>query len=366
MSVAFSNLERPLAITMWEQSWLQRRWPGAGFEDWDRALAELVERGYDAVRLDANPHNLVVDKDATWHFTPVSDNSDWASPLPIDVRFWPELPDFIRACRDHGVKVGLSSWFEADDTHAELRLRTPELHAAAWARTLDLLDAEGVTDALLYVDLCNEWPHELWAPFYEPAPGEKRHWASPSSIEWMKKAIDLLRPASRGLPLTFSILPEKTWDDADLSFMDFLEPHIWMAQSSDYYERIGYEYPKFGFDGYRLLQREAEKLYRSDPEYWKADLRRIVEETAEVSRRINRPLMTTECWALVDWRDFPQLDWGFIKELCEVGVRAASATGRWMAIATSNFCEPQFKGMWRDVEWHQQMTDVIHNAGLPR
>ena len=34
----------PLAITMWEFSWLERRWPGAGYEDWDRALAELVDR----------------------------------------------------------------------------------------------------------------------------------------------------------------------------------------------------------------------------------------------------------------------------------------------------------------------------------
>lgn len=23
------------AITMWDFSWLERRWPGAGYEDWD-------------------------------------------------------------------------------------------------------------------------------------------------------------------------------------------------------------------------------------------------------------------------------------------------------------------------------------------
>jgi hypothetical protein len=27
-----------LAIAMWNFSWLERRWPGAGYEDWDRAL----------------------------------------------------------------------------------------------------------------------------------------------------------------------------------------------------------------------------------------------------------------------------------------------------------------------------------------
>ena len=50
------RLTRPLAITMWDFSWLERRWPGAGYEDWDQALDELKERGYDAVRIDAYPH----------------------------------------------------------------------------------------------------------------------------------------------------------------------------------------------------------------------------------------------------------------------------------------------------------------------
>ena len=26
----------PRAITMWDFSWLDRRWPGAGYEDWDK------------------------------------------------------------------------------------------------------------------------------------------------------------------------------------------------------------------------------------------------------------------------------------------------------------------------------------------
>lgn len=42
--------ERPLAIAMWDFSWLERRGPGEGFDDWDKAVRELVERGYDAAR----------------------------------------------------------------------------------------------------------------------------------------------------------------------------------------------------------------------------------------------------------------------------------------------------------------------------
>lgn len=45
----------PLAITMWDFSWIERRWDGAGFEDWNAALDGVKERGYDAVRIDAFP-----------------------------------------------------------------------------------------------------------------------------------------------------------------------------------------------------------------------------------------------------------------------------------------------------------------------
>ncbi|MDZ7723547.1 MAG: cellulase-like family protein [candidate division KSB1 bacterium] len=51
---------RPRAISMWDFSWIERRWPGAGYENWDVALDELMERGYNAVRIDAFPH-LVAD-----------------------------------------------------------------------------------------------------------------------------------------------------------------------------------------------------------------------------------------------------------------------------------------------------------------
>ena len=51
----------PLALTMWDFSWLERRWPGAGYEDWDLALDELKARGYDGVRIDAYPHLIHAD-----------------------------------------------------------------------------------------------------------------------------------------------------------------------------------------------------------------------------------------------------------------------------------------------------------------
>ena len=67
---------------------------------------------------------------------------------------------------------------------------------------------------------------------------------------------------------------------------------------------------------------------------------------------------------VVTYKDWPLLDWDWIKELCETGVTEAASTGRWKAIATSNFCGPQFVGMWRDIPWHKRLTTVIHNSEM--
>ena len=351
----------PLPITMWDFSWLERRWPGAGYEDWDRALDDLAERGYQAVRIDAYPHLIAADSDREWELLPEWSNNDWGAPARVRVRPWPALATFITKCAERKIRVGLSTWFR-EDTHAQrLAIPTPEAHARIWADTLNLLRAEGLQDTLLYVDLCNEWPQQVWAPFFRNDPGENCF--SGPSLEWMQRAVAALRPHAGGLPLTFSFanLPPG-WRQQTLPFLDFLEPHIWMTGCSDFYQRVNYNYERFDPSGYERLVRLAEPLYRSDPAHWQAALRRGIADAATWSRQADRALVTTECWGLVDFKDWPGLDWGYVRELCEIGVTSALETGRWAALATSNFCGPQFCGMWRDLAWHQQLTNAIRTA----
>ena len=63
--------------------------------------------------------------------------------------------------------------------------------------------------------------------------------------------------------------------------------------------------------------------------------------------------------------DRPGTDWSWIKQLCEIGVRTASATGKWAAMASNNFCGPQFPTLWSDIEWHRKITDIIHSGSAP-
>jgi hypothetical protein len=354
---------------MWDFSWLERRWPGAGYEDWDRALDELKHRGYDAVRIDAYPHLVAAGADREWEILPPWNQQDWGSPAKVKVQVLPGLAKFIRKCKERSILVGLSTWFQRDSTEQRLKVRSPEQHAAIWAETLDQLDHAGVLDNVFYVDFCNEWPLDCWAPFYERPASEGGDWRTPRSLSWMRKAAGILREKYPSMPYTFSFttnLGREDVRDVDVSFLDFLEPHRWMAQASDFYQQVGYDYERFEPKGYENLVENAERIYLSNPQHWKDCLGAAVDAVAEWSIATGKPLITTEGWSVVDYKDWPGLKWDWVKELSEWGTRKVCSTGRWAAICTSNFCGPQFVGMWRDVDWHRRLTDAIHEASLPK
>src|SRR5215831_737091 len=89
------SVKHPRAITMWEFSWIERRWPGAGYEDWDEALDELVERGYDAVRIDAFPHLVSADPAKLWTIRSDGQDGDWGAPADVDIHVTDTLIEFI-------------------------------------------------------------------------------------------------------------------------------------------------------------------------------------------------------------------------------------------------------------------------------
>ena len=359
--------KRPRAITMWEFSWLERRWDGAGYEDWDRALDELGERGYDAIRIEAFPHLIAADGKAEYTLRPEWDTQVWGSPALNRVRVLPALYEFLGKCRDRGIKVSLSSWFREDQANTRMTIHSPQRLAEIWNITLEGIDKAGLLDTILFVDLCNEWPGPAWAPFLQP-PLDWSKWDDPRSLSYMAAAIAGVRARYPDMPLLFSTDSEKVelYAQKDLHYFDAIEHHLWMVRQNDneFYKQTGYNYERFSSQGYDNLQQTAAKLYDSKPEYWKSLLPPKINRLAAAARKAGKPLITTECWAIVDYKDWPLLPWGWVKDVCAVGTLAASATGQWAAIATSNFCGPQFVGMWRDIAWHQRLTSAIKAGPL--
>lgn len=361
------RLKRPRAISMWEFSWIERRWDGAGYEDWDRALDELRERGYDAVRIDPFPHLLAADPHKTWTLLPEWNTQLWGSPDVNRIMLLPALFEFIGKCRDRGIMVGLSTWYRQDEGNTRMGITGPDVMAAQWLTTLDLIAGAGLLDNILYTDLCNEWPGEDWAPFMKPHLTYGQ-WDHPASLEFMHKAIALVRDKYPKMPLFFSCATGRieSYLEHDLSDFDLLDPHIWMTQENggEFYKMVGYAYERFDPKGYTNLSLKAEPTYRARPLYWQDLLTKAIDRLVVVSAKINKPLITTECWAIVDYKDWPLLKWDWVKELCALGVLHAASTGQWLAIASSNFCGPQFVGMWRDKAWHLKVTQAIKSAEI--
>jgi hypothetical protein len=114
---------------------------------------------------------------------------------------------------------------------------------------------------------------------------------------------------------------------------------------------------------YNLWQ-QAEKQYRDHEAHWKERLREGISFAVGASRNMALPLITTESWGPITYKDWPLLDWGWVKEICAYGVEQAVASGRWASMCTSNFCGPQFTGMWEDVEWHRRLTGLIKSGAM--
>ena len=250
---------KPLALTMWDFSWLERRWSGAGYEDWDVALTELVDRGYNAVRIDAYPHLIANNKNKNWKLIPVWSAFDWGSPMTIQVQVQPALNEFIAKCKDHNVKVGLSTWYREDEDNVRMKIDSPEKMADQWIQTIESIN-DDLLDNVFYVDLCNEWPGDIWAPYFKNNPPELTWggWYTTNSMSWMAKAVDKVKNAFPDLPvgISFEIKKLEEFQKQDVSFVDYLEPHIWMSQRNDneFYRKMDFQDDAFSYKGLKRWQ----------------------------------------------------------------------------------------------------------------
>jgi hypothetical protein len=363
-----SVIKSPRAITMWDFSWLERRWDGAGYEDWDKVLDELTERGYNAVRIDAYPHLLAENPTKEYTLLPVWNTQMWGSPDINKVIIQPNLNTFISKCKDRDIKVGLSCWYRQDTDKVLMKIDGPEKMAENWIKTLDSIAKDGLLDAILYVDLCNEWPGDLWCPYFTNDPPEKTwgFWHTAKSLDFMKKSIELVKTAYPELPYCYSFTggEPKLYAEVPLPFFDLLEHHTWLAQinGGEFDKAMGYTYERFSPESYKNMVANYEKAYNDRKTYWREQLSNEIKLVANSAKTAGLPLITTECWGIVDFKDWPLLKWDIIKELGELGVQTAASTGQWLAIASSNFAGPQFVGMWRDIEYHQKLTSLIRNS----
>jgi hypothetical protein len=149
-----------VAIAMWDFSWLLRHHPAGEFHDWSRVLDELVERGYNAVRMDMFPHLVAAGSDGTIteeYYFPKPDwkPAMWGNKYSVTMRPRQALLEFLPECTKRGVHVGFSTWFFGPGVE---KVEGLDGFVRVWDETLSFLNSHGLLNNVFYVDLLNEYP----------------------------------------------------------------------------------------------------------------------------------------------------------------------------------------------------------------
>ena len=390
------QLSQPVAIAMWDFSWLLRHHRTGEFEDWDRVLAGLCERGYNAVRIDAFPHltaEPVVGTPAPEEYLCRKEfrgADTWGNRYSTRIHPRAALLEFLGRCRAHGVAVGLSTWWLGHGIERQDPLAGPDDFVRAWDETLRAIERAGLMDVLLYVDILNEYPRwHGWNWFHEqvrqrdqaaqkPADPDQAHiWQATQTTDssarrfyrdFASEVLERLDARWPGLGF-FASLSYDTQPEAELDLAKFgaLDYHVWMAHCPGFFEATGYLdwihalADDFHFEEFIARRNAYWAEHRDEMIRW---MDGQIGAIAEAGRRHGIPCGNTEGWGEINLIDHPFLDWDWVKECGSICVDLALKHG-YRFICTSNFTHPQFPGVWNDVAWHRELTNRIcgWNAG---
>jgi hypothetical protein len=369
-----SEMKNKVAIAMWDYSWILRHHRYGEFENWDRVLEELAERGYNAIRMDAMPQFVAADtnNNVDLEFKSVKDGwkpACWGNDYTMSFRPREALCEFLPKCKKYGIKVGLASWFLNHGTSRRDIFMEKGGLQRAWLETLSFLQAHDLLDNVLYVDLLNEYPNWhgydwLKNELNKRSDIEQFKLANPDAnlpdLEMDKDAGNLLKQRFYNdfINTTINAVKEKypnldlfasldssmNLDRIDLSNFDALDYHVWFHHRGDI--------PGLGEINKREQALDYRLVNRNIKEYWKNNKSSLINwmkgritDISNTAKQNNIACGNTEGWGPIWWFDHPALDWEWVKESAEICVDMALDFDNYKFICTSNFTHPQFKGM---------------------
>jgi len=372
-----------LTIAMWDFSWLNSHYPGASFADFDQVTDELLERGFNTVRIEAFPWiigNLGrPDETVTIPEEPLA---NWGmcdrDRLHAVAQ---ELAEFMTITRNKGIYVILSTWGSVCKEYPD---KTPENFLMVWEKTLAFLNERGLLEHVLYIDLDQEFP------YFSPNSTNLRELAKGPAAEASISDVDAmnaagLRRPQRGLAwneeqLDFvsnlfnesiahfqRLYPEKRftfsltgfWDECrllKLKCLDVLELHCWV-HGPKFDNRTGFnELTKDrGKHDYADYQRRINATFNSVRPMLLQEMHQRLATAAAWAGEVCAPLTTTEAWGPWWHMDHPDLSWNWLREWCAECNQLAAQYGFWGSTPW-NYSHPYWAN-WRDIDWY---CDVNH------
>lgn len=357
-----------LALACWDHAWLTRNDARQGpYRQLPACLDGLVERGYNAVRLDAFPHLIAARPDGI-----VVDRFEVRPPgrAPVQVQPRRALLDLARQARQRGLRLWLTSRFLPDTQARRSFVRRPRDFIDVWSQTLDLLRAEGLLDTVVAVDFCHHFP------LPEAAHGASRHifrshpmnrlarlgiWSRATEQRAEHYLLEVPRSLRALYPniafgLSVGSASAKHVRVLDTSELDFLDSHLWLNDDPAFAVASGSLLPARGNLAASLQSRVAGLAWRQGREQWQRQLESRIRELYDFTRvRRMSPAIGAGFVRLPDER---HADWGWIREVCEHAVEHALQQGI-TALCPAVQARPHGEGLWHDVAWQQSLNQRI-------
>ena len=285
-----SQTKNPLAIAMWDFSWILRHHRYGEFENWDKVLKELVERGYNAVRIDAMPQFIAADTNGSikTEFRSVKENWNpavWGNDYTMSFSAREALLEFLPKCEKYGVKVGLASWFLRHGTERQEIFMEEGGLLRAWDETIQFLQANNLLGNVIYVDILNEYPNwhgydwlkkeldnrsdikqfkmdnpDANLPDFEDSQKEGNPLKELFYNDFINTTLKSLKSKYPNLDFFASLDSAMELDHIDLSNFDALDYHVWFAHTG----RI----PGLDDVGSKNQSLDFRKVYANLNEYW--------------------------------------------------------------------------------------------------
>ena len=386
--IKVSQLKKPVAIAMWDFSWILRHHRYGEFDNWDKVLEGLAERGYDAVRIDAMPQFVAADTSGKIEsgFRSVKNGwqpSLWGNDFTMSFRPQEALLEFLPKCRKYGIKVGLATWFMQHGTGRKDIFNESGGLLRAWDENLAFLKKNNLLGNVIYVDLLNEYPN--WHGYdwlkknMNKLSGLDQYRldnpeanipdqiisgknANPEQQKFyngfISSTIKTLRSKYPEIDFYASLDSSMELDRIDLSEFGALDYHIWFAHSG--------KVPGLDKVGARDQTQDYREIYSGLQTYWKENRESLVKwmdgrisDISGAAAKHNIVCGNTEGWGPISWYDHPELGWEFVKESAEICVDLTRKHDNYKFICSSNFTHPQFRGIWDDIKWHQKITSRI-------
>ena len=385
---------RRLTIAMWDFSWLFMHYPGGAYEDFDKVTDELLERGFNTIRIDAFP--LVIGKldSLNQQITIAGDPlRNWGQSdkdrlhSPVD-----ELIKLMEITKSKHINVILSSWGNGCIEFPDILkgYTDQKVFWGAWERTLDVLKERNLLDQIVYVDFDQEFP--FFSPFQPEINRlgfiqEENKTSSAGAMEdagragsdykklaWNTLQMDFVRDLMSstlthfqkkypGLRFTFSLTA--FWEEVralNLNLFDVLELHIWMIQSPRFGTRSQFDalVKDRGEHDYSDYMSRIDQTMKSVRPMLLKDMHNRLAFAKEWSEEIGAPLTTTESWGPWWHMDHKDLDWKWLYDWCEQCMGLASDYGLWGATPW-NYSHPYWEN-WKNIGWYKKVNTGFLNG----